>query len=168
MNAARAPIFVLAAPFCYGSQVSAMLGQHPSLFGLPSLHLFSQPTLGGVLTRFGAHPRLAAGLLRTVAHLFFGGPAPETIAAAREWLDARRHWRPAELLGAIDHALAGRRIVEWSFSTAQPQALARLAEECPQARFIHALRDPSSHRRAVIADRRHRGLDLPSDPDRFW
>jgi hypothetical protein len=168
MNAAQAPIFVLAAPFCHASRVCAMLGQHPALFGLPSLHLFSQPTLGALLRWFAAHPKLSDGLLRTIAHLFCGGQSPEAIASAQAWLDAREHFRPAEMLTSICAAVPGRRIVEWSFSTAQPRALARLAEECPHACFIHALCDPSGHRAAVIADRQHRELDSPFDPERFW
>ena len=56
------PVFVLAPARSYTSVISAMVGQHPDLVGLPELKLFSYPTIreledvAAVLDRARRHP----------------------------------------------------------------------------------------------------------------
>ena len=153
-----APVFLLATARSCSSVVTAMIGQHPELCGLPELKLFASPTIGEMeasLPRFwierGVTHR-SPGLVRALAEYLFGGQNIEALAAARAWLAERQDW-PGEavfdiLLARVSPRLAVEKSPE---NAASDEALARLAEAYPEARYIHLTRDPAATQRSMQA-----------------
>src|SRR5258708_40065234 len=83
------PVFILATARSYSSVITAMIGQHPELVGLPELKLFSYRTIGELetsLPRFwferGVTHR-SPGLVRAVAYFEFGDQRSESLASAQ-------------------------------------------------------------------------------------
>src|ERR1700693_5783209 len=67
------PLLILAPPCTFSWIVCAMIGQHPQMYGLPELHLFSADTIGEWLEQCSRESyEMDHGLVRTVAELFFG------------------------------------------------------------------------------------------------
>src|SRR5215472_5922625 len=95
------PLFILAPGRSFTSIVTAMLGQHPQLYGLPELNLHLADTLGEWWQKLG-HRRFTRvhtnGVLRTVAQLYFGGQTEETVNQAQEWIQQRPSWSTADVL----------------------------------------------------------------------
>jgi hypothetical protein len=127
-----------------------MLGMHPELWGFPELALFRRETVAELIEdRPGwrgppAEMRLA-GLLRALAQLDAGEQTASTIAAAREWLKARREWRAELVFDHLLRAAAPRVGVEKSPETTSHDIyLARVLKAYPRARFLHLTRHPVS------------------------
>jgi hypothetical protein len=153
-----APVFLLATARSCSSVVTAMIGQHPELCGLPELKLFASPTIGEMeasLPRFwierGVTHR-SPGLVRALAEYLFGGQDTGALAAAREWLAARRDWPGEAVLDILLARLSPRLAVEKSpENAASDEALARLAEAYPEARYMHLTREPAATQRSMQA-----------------
>ncbi len=151
-----APVFVLASARSYSSIVSTMIGQHPDLFGFPELKLFAYPTVGELDASLPMEARergfshRSPGLVRAVAELEFGGQTPAALAAAGAWLAERAGWAGAHVLDLLMGRVSPRVAVEKSPEhVVQPNALARLAEAYPRARYIHLTRHPVSTIRSM-------------------
>src|SRR5262245_5988787 len=87
------PVFILAPPCTFTWIVCAMLGQHPELYGLPELHLFSAHTIADWWQQCSTEGfDMDHGLVRTVAELYFGGQTDRTASQARGWLRRRSHY----------------------------------------------------------------------------
>jgi len=153
-----APVFLLATARSCSSVVTAMMGQHPELCGLPELKLFAAPTIGEMeasLPRFwierGVTHR-SPGLVRALAEYLFGRQDIAGLAAAREWLAARRDWPGEAVLDVLLAELKPRLAIEKSpENAASDEALARLAHAYPDARYIHLTRDPAATQRSMQA-----------------
>jgi hypothetical protein len=153
-----APVFLLATARSCSSVVTAMIGQHPALCGLPELKLFASPTIGEMeasLPRFwierGVTHR-SPGLVRALAEYLFGGQDIGALAAAREWLADRRDWPGEAVLDVLLARLSPRVAVEKSpENAASDEALAHLAEAYPDARYIHLTREPAATQRSMQA-----------------
>src|SRR4051812_15033945 len=108
------PIIILAPPHSFTSIVSAMLGQHPQMYGLPEVNLFVAETMqerAGIV----AQPRWQEhGLLRVVAQLFRGEQTTRTIAFARAWVDARAKRSCVSVFHELAQAVGPRMLVEKS------------------------------------------------------
>jgi hypothetical protein len=153
-----APVFILCAMRSYSSLVCAMLGQHPELYGLPEINLSVADRIEGILAFYRNRPHGLHGLYRTVAQLQSGNQNEETVAAARDWVEARRHWSCAEMLNWIEEKVAPRRIVDKSPVTVRsPQMMERLRRLRPNARFLHIVRQPAAVCRSI--DRLHEMID---------
>src|SRR3982750_3544139 len=78
-SAMAVSVFVLSPPRSFSTIVSAMLGQHPQLYGLPELHLFGAETIAEFTRQCeeATYP-MADGLLRAVAQLYFGRQTDDT------------------------------------------------------------------------------------------
>src|ERR1700736_1202175 len=80
---AFAPVFVLAPPRSYTSVISAMLGQHPDLAGLPELKLFSYRTIGELEASLPQYwidrgfTYRSPGLVRALGEYMVGGQTAE-------------------------------------------------------------------------------------------
>ena len=103
------PLSILAPPRSFTSVVAAMLGQHPQMYSLPELHLFSFETMAERWARcqHATYP-MAHGLLRAVAQLYFGEQTEHTVRLARGWLRRRSHFTTGylfEMLAAKVHPL---------------------------------------------------------------
>jgi len=151
-------VFVLGTARSGSSVVTAMLGRHPQLFGLPELKLFAYATLAELdaslpasMRRRGIRHR-SPGLVRTIAQLEFGDQSPAAAAAALAWLAERAHWTGAELLDHVQARVAPHAVIEKSpETTATPGALERLADAYPRARYVHLTRHPVATARSLKA-----------------
>ena len=144
------PVFVLAPVRSNSSVVTAMIGQHPELYWFPELALFRGATIGDML----ADPRgwkgvptqlRMAGLYRALAQEHDGEQTPESIAAAREWVEQRRAWSAADVLDHLLRLVAPRVAIEKSPENSSRDAyLDRLAAAYPRARYLHVTRHPAT------------------------
>ena len=152
------PIFLLATARSCSSVVTAMIGQHPDLAGLPELKLFCAPSIAELeasLPRFwierGVTHR-SPGLVRALAEYLFGAQDSMALAAARRWLGERGAWSGAEVLDVLLARLGPRIAVEKSPENAtSDEAVARLAKAYPAARYIHLTRHPATTQRSMQA-----------------
>ena len=151
-----APVFVLASARSYSSIVSAMLGQHPHLFGFPELKLFAYPTVGELDASLPREARergfshRAPGLVRALAELEYGGQNEPALAAAGAWLTERSGWPGEQVLDLLMTRVSPRVAVEKSPEhVVAPHALCRLAEAYPRARYVHLTRHPVSTIRSM-------------------
>ena len=92
------------------------------------------------------------GLVRALAEYLFGGQDIDALAAAREWLAPRRDWPGEAVLDILLARLSPRLVIEKSpENAASDEALARLAEAYPEARYIHLTRQPAATQRSMQA-----------------
>lgn len=154
------PIFVLAAPRSFSSLITAMIGQHPELYGMPELNLFQCQTVadfnsgeaasGGVKSPFWGVMR--HGLLRAIAQIYGGEQTPEAIRMAERWLKQREHWTSAQVLMEVFGAVAPRRVIEKSPAILRDRAfLDHMIEIFPGARIIHLVRHPIPQGKSALA-----------------
>jgi len=141
----RDPVIILAAPHSFTSIVSTILGQHPQMYGLPEVNLFLAETMqerAGMIAR----PRWQEhGLLRVVAQLFMGQQTVQTIARAREWVNARRERTCVSVFRELAAEVSPRMLVDKSPRTvARSEYLQRVRWAFPGVKFIHLLRHPRS------------------------
>ncbi len=166
-----APVIVLAPPRSFSTVFSAMLGQHPQLYGLPETHLFGAERVAELLQQFAdATFRMADGLLRAVAQIRFGRQTEATVTSARGWLARREHLTTGQLFEALGRRVYPLALVEKSPSLVyQMTSLKRVWRLFPEARFIHLLRHPSGQGSSAlnylryVENRRRRVL-----PPRHW
>lgn len=156
------PVFVLAAPRSFSSLITAMIGQHPELYGMPELNLFQCETVadfnsgmnasGGVKSPFWGVMR--HGLLRAIAQIYGGEQSPEAVRMAERWLKQREHWTSGDVLRNLCAAVAPRRMVEKSPAVLRDRAfLDHIIEVFPRARFIHLVRHPAAQGKSAFAVR---------------
>lgn len=151
-------VFILCTMRSYSSLLAAMIGQHPDLYGLPEVNLAARDTVGGVMEFYARRPHGLHGLIRVVAELEFGGQDDETVAAAKDWLEARRDWPSSEMLGWIEAKVAPRRIVDKSPVVVRSvEMMRRLHAMRPEASFLHVVRQPAAVCRSI--DRFHAEID---------
>jgi hypothetical protein len=153
-----APVFVLCAMRSYSSLICAMLGQHPELYGLPEVNLSVGERVDDVLAFYRSRQHGMHGLLRTVAQLQTGAQTDESVAAASDWINERRGWSTSQMMNWIEDAVAPRRIVDKSPVTVRsPEMLQRLRRMCPEASFLHVVRQPAAV--CLSIDRLHEEID---------
>jgi hypothetical protein len=146
------PVFILAPPCTFSWVVCAIVGQHPQMYALPELHLFTADTVAEwwdlcTLRTF----EMDHGLVRTVAELYFGGQTEEAVSRARGWLRRRSHYSTGLLLETIAERLEPLIAVEKSPSTAHSAAtLERAFGMFPNARYVHLVSHPRLYCEAVL------------------
>jgi Sulfotransferase family len=155
------PVFVVCPPRSCSTVITAMLGQHPSLYAFPELNPFDHETVGGLLDTKGR-----AGPVRAVGEVLFGGQDEATIERAIAWLEARRAWAPWDLLNLLLARVHPRTGVEKSPGTLATEAgCRRMIEMFPQARFIHLVRHPVTSLRSLERFLPERGWIDPDHDD---
>src|SRR5712692_735035 len=79
-------LIILGPPRSFTTVVSAMLGQHPQMYGLPEIHLFVAETMEEWWQQCAnATFNMDHGLIRVVAQLFFGGQTEVSASRAAGW-----------------------------------------------------------------------------------
>ena len=152
------PVFILCAMRSYSSLICAMVGQHPDLYGLPEINLSVGDSVSDVQAFYANRPHGMHGLIRVVAELEFGGQTPETVEQAKAWIDQRKGWSSAQMLGWIEEAVAPRRIVDKSPVTVRSvDMMHRLHRMRPEAQFLHIIRQPAAVAKSI--DRLHEEID---------
>src|SRR6516165_4971117 len=151
-SGAADPVFVLAPPCTFSWAVCAMLGQHPQMYGLPELHLFTAETMAGWLDlSAGESYAMDHGLLRAVAEIYFGAQTEQTITRARGWLRRRAHFTTGFLLETLADRVRPLIPVEKSPSVVyRLEFLQRAFAMFPQARFLHLLSHPRTYGESVM------------------
>ncbi|TCP63417.1 sulfotransferase family protein [Rhodovulum bhavnagarense] len=153
------PVFVLAAPRSFTSLITAMIGQHPELYGLPELNLFQCDLMEEFntgltpdgISKSPVWKTMRHGLLRTVAELYAGEQTVESIHMAERWLARRADRTSAEVFHELCKSIAPLRVVEKSPGVLRKQVfMDRMLEAFPNARFIHLLRSPVDQGRSVL------------------
>jgi Sulfotransferase family len=135
-------VIILAPPRSFATMVSFMLGQHPQLYGLPESHFSTCDSIDEWTTLYRGTDR-TNGALRAIAQIIFGQQVEPTMRLARQWLQARSHFTTAEVLRLLGQRAAPSILVEKTPSTAQQlEAMHRMLDEFPRARFLHLTRHP--------------------------
>jgi hypothetical protein len=129
-----------------------MLGQHPEMYGLPELHLFSAETVEEWLDVSSRQSyEMDQGLTRTVAEVYFGEQTDYTISRARGWLRRRAHFTTGLLLEVLAETLNPLIPVEKSPSIVyRLDFLQRALAMFPQARFVHLASHPKTYGESVM------------------
>jgi hypothetical protein len=145
-------VIILAPSHSFGSIVTAMLGQHPAMIGMPELNLAHVETMRERegLVRRGMLS--GAGLLRAVAQLWGGKQTTKMIGKAQRWVDLRRDRAGVAVLREIVEKVGERIMVEHSPGlVGHVQRMQRVRRAFPEARFLHVLRHPRPQGVAVAA-----------------
>ena len=147
------PLFVLAPPRSFTSLVCAILGQHPSLCGVPELNLFQAETMDEFWSGREPDGRLKSpfwsvmrhGLLRTVAQFYAGEQTIDSVKMAERWIRARKTVSTGDVYRELCAKAAPLRLVEKSPAYIRKREyMDRLLLTFPNSRFIHLLRHPPS------------------------
>jgi len=162
-SSAADPVFVLAPPCTFSWATCAMLGQHPQMYALPELHLFTAETMAGWLDLCaGESYEMDHGLLRAVAEIYFGAQTEHTITRARGWLRRRAHFTTGFLLEALAERVKPRIPVEKSPSIVyRLEFLQRAFSMFPRARFLHLLSHPRTYGESVMEALRETAAGQP-------
>jgi hypothetical protein len=137
-------LVILAPPRCYTTLVSAMIGQHPQMYGLPETYLFTSKTMTEWWLAHQGSDR-TDGLSRAVAEIMFDGQTPRNIRLAWQWL-RRPDLSTADVLRDLANKVAPLMLVEKTPQAAERiEYLRRMNAEFPAARFLHLLRHPLGH-----------------------
>jgi hypothetical protein len=140
-------LFILALPRSFSWRFCAVLGQHPQMYALPEMHLFSARTVGEWWNLCGkATFGMADGPLRAIAEILFGEQTEETIKSATGWLKRRAHFTTAMVLEVLANEVRPRVPVEKSPSIVYSIDSMDLAYRMfPEAKFLHLVRHPRVH-----------------------
>ena len=147
-----AMLLILAPPRSFTTVVSAMLGRHPQMYGLPETHLFSNETIVEWWDRAAeAQYPMTHGLLRATAQIVFGEQTEETVERAIGWLWRRSHYTSGLLLEELAHNVSPLVLIEKSPSTVYlPESMNRAYEMFPRAKFLHLTRHPLGYGESVV------------------
>ncbi len=161
----RDPLFILAPPGSFGSLLCAMIGQHPQMYDLPRVNLFAGETYQDLSGRYGNRSHMLDGLLRAVAELVFGSQTSEAAEMAQEWLQEDIQADTASIYRELVERAAPKSVVDASCTyVSDPDALLRMRNAFPNARYLHLLRHPASTCESIYASFPRR---RPS-PDKLW
>jgi len=138
------PLILLGPPRSFTSVTSAMLGQHPQMYGLPEVHLFVADTVAELFLYYKiSGPRRSHGLLRTIAEVYMKTQNKKTVDLAKAWLIKNKKTSTAEVFQKIVSKVDPKIVVEKSVTTVwKPAHLQRVAKVFPNARFVHLTRHP--------------------------
>jgi Sulfotransferase family len=146
------PLFILAPPRSFSSVASAMLGQHPQMFGLPETHLFGDETM----EQWGARAsqesyQMAHGLLRAVAQICFGRQTERTVKLAAAWLRRRSDHTSGMIFEELAREVYPLILIDKSPSMVyEIESMRRAYRFFPEARFIHLVRHPRGYCESVL------------------
>jgi hypothetical protein len=152
-SGAADPLLILAPPCTFSWVICAILGQHPQMYGLPELHLFSADTMGTWLEQCAREKyEMDHGLVRSVAEICFGAQTEYNVARARGWIRRRAHFTTGFLLEVLADRLQPLILVEKSPSIVhQPEFMQRAFHMFPGARFLHLVSHPGTYCASVMA-----------------
>ena len=140
------PVIILTSPRSFSSVTCAMIGQHPQLYGMPELALYTGDSIGDILKN-APSPAYIQGLARGIAQVIYGS---QTIAATFEayrFMFNNQTMTPHSLLGYLHQNLNGRRIVDKS--PAHSFDMSSLERMPKDAHFIHLVRHPATYHESL-------------------
>lgn len=159
------PVFLLGSPFSGGSLVGAMLGQHPSVYSLPEIHLLAEERLLDLFDNLP--PARIHGLWRAIAQLYTGEQTLESIDTARRWIYRRLKNSTLEICKELCQKVTPLRLLDRSTSYTDAHGfdiLARIESSFPNCSYLHLVRHPHAQCWAWLRspDALGRLLDLQS------
>jgi hypothetical protein len=162
-------LVILGPPRSFTTVVSAMLGQHPQMYGLPEVHLFGAETMAEWWRQCAeATFNMDHGLMRVVAQLFFGDQTEENVQRAAGWLQRRAHFTTGLVIEGLGECVRPRFLVDKSPSIVyRIETMQRVYAMFPQARFLHLVRHPRGHGESVMKYLRER-RKLGPLPQNHW
>jgi hypothetical protein len=173
-------VFILGSSRSCSSVITAMIGQHPELYGMPELKLFLFATIGEldaslpVEVRERGFKHRSPGLVRALAELDYGAQNEATLSAAISWLKARSSWSGARVLDLLMERVSPRIAIEKSPEHVEHRAaLARIFRAYPRARYLHLTRHPVTTIRSMNEHLqrslpRSRKVDFTAHCTRSW
>jgi hypothetical protein len=144
------PLVLLAPGRCFSSVVSAMLGQHPEMYGILENQLFVRERMSEWWEDFG-HNIHSHGLSRSVAEIVFGEQSAPTIRRARRWLWKRRDRTTAEVFSELSTQVYPLRLIDKTpMVTYRREHMERVRLAFPRAKFLHLVRHPIGYGRSLL------------------
>ncbi len=144
------PLIILGPGRSYTTLVTAMLGQHPQMYGFPETHLLLTRTLAEWSTHFGRN-FLAHGLYRLIAELMWAAQTEETIRWSKLWLLERQARSSASVFCELAERVWPRTPIDKSPVMVKNSNFLHLArDEFPDARFLHVTRHPVGYGMSVL------------------
>ena len=146
-----------------------MLGQHPQMYGLPEVHLFTAETMAEWWRQCTeATFNMDHGLVRVVAQLVFGDQSEDNSRRAAGWLQRRAHFTTGLLLETLAERVQPRILVDKSPSIVyRVETMKRVHAMFPQSRFLHLVRHPRGQGESVMKYLRER-RKLGPVPSNHW
>ncbi|WP_435103187.1 SDR family NAD(P)-dependent oxidoreductase [Arhodomonas sp. AD133] len=149
-------VFVLSTPRAGSTLLRAMLQGHPGLFAPPELHLLGYGTLQERRTGL-AETGLEEGLIDAVRHL--RGVSAEVARAEIEAI-TEEGGTIADAYRLLQSLAAPASLVDKSPTYGRdPEVLRQSRELCPNARYVHLVRDPRAVAESIVRNRFHRLID---------
>ena len=149
MRISQTPLFVLAPPRSFTSVTTAMLGQHPQMFGFPETYLLSTTTVAWWQMMFGSNP-LSHGLMRLIAQCVLGEQSEAAIQAARLWLWRRRELPTVSVFREISERIYPRLPIDKTPLVTDLRFMKPALTAFPQAKFLHLTRHPISQGKSYL------------------
>ncbi|HTN42205.1 MAG TPA: sulfotransferase [Nitrospiria bacterium] len=136
----------------YTSVVSAMLGQHPQMYGLPEMNLFVAENMSEWWAMFRQGTAIGVhGPLRVVAEIYGQEQTEQTIREAWNWLRQRLNRDTGSIFREIAEQVDPLAVVEKSPTTVyRVEYMERARRVFPRAKFLHLLRHPLGHGQSVL------------------
>lgn len=146
------PLFILAAPRSFSSVVTAMLGQHPQMFGLPETHLFGDETMEQWQARAAQETyQMSHGLLRAVAQICFKRQTEHSVTMAAAWLRRRSCYTSGMVFEELAREVYPSVLIDKSPSMVyEIESMRRAYRFFPEARFLHLVRHPRTYCESVL------------------
>jgi hypothetical protein len=174
-------IIMLSPPRSFSSVVSAMLGRHPQLYGVPELNLFVAKTMGGwyvLHTQHRNRPSATHGLLRVLAQLHEERQTEQSIENAWQWLAARTDWTTQRMWQYLSDLVYPKVLIDKSpITSMRSRFMEQALDLIPHAYFIHLTRHPIQMSKSFQENRerfqkkilgREAGTDDAYTPLEFW
>jgi hypothetical protein len=129
-----------------------MLGQHPKMYSIPEVNLFSHETMRERENFLrNLWPGGCSGLLRSVAQLWTGEQTIQTCGLAQLWVRSRLNSSCVSVMREIAEKVGDRITVEKSPDSARrAEFLQRCRRAFPRARYLHLTRHPRSQCKSVM------------------
>jgi len=162
-------LIILGPPRSFTTVVSAMLGQHPQMYGLPEMHLLSAETMAEWWNQCAqATFNMDHGVVRVVAELYFGNQTERSVKRASGRLRRRSHFSTGMIVEMLAEKVYPRILVDKSPSIIyRLEFLQHAYRMFPQARFIHLVRHPRGHGESVMKYLRERKKLGPVPPEHW-
>jgi len=144
------PLIILGPGRSYTTLLTAMLGQHPQMYGFPETHLLTTRTISEWSARFGRN-FLAHGLYRLIAELMWSAQTEEAIRWSQRWLLQRLARSSVSIFCELAERVWPRVPIDKSPVMVKNPAFLKLARDrFPDARFLHVTRHPVGYGLSIV------------------
>ena len=137
------PVFLVSSPCSRSTLLCSMLARNPGIFASPGLNILIKPMVEDFLNYCVGRPRIAHGLLRTIAQLYSGEQTLDSIEMARRWIVRRSSASSERVVRELCRKIAPARLIDRCLLYAKDMDLLRqIHQSFPDALFLHLSRHP--------------------------